>query len=51
MTEYQISSDINERTRQKEAALDAQAVKGRNQAREKALWDHYIVSFRQACVI
>jgi hypothetical protein len=42
MTEYQISSDINERAQQREAVLDAPAVKVRDQAREKALWDHYI---------
>jgi len=42
MTEYQISSDINERAQQREAVLDAPAVKVRDQVREKALWDHYI---------
>ncbi|HBT88857.1 hypothetical protein [Desulfobacter sp.] len=42
MTEYQISSDINERSQQREAVLDAPVIRDRDQAREKALWDHYI---------
>ena len=37
-----VSNDINERNQQLEAALDAPAVKVRDQSREKALWDHYI---------
>jgi hypothetical protein len=44
MIEYQAISDTpwKDRDQQREATLDAPAVKVREKAQEKALWDHYI---------